>query len=261
MARKITVTAIITLMFVSLSCQEPYTGTSDRLPDRNSGGTVYPGGLISENAGEASIIEMVVKTRMEYKESLEVLRSFYSKSGNDEKYRNASAELDALNKMPQYDYYNLLLLEGYNPSTLIPDADILYESAMLDKKAAEKIPAFPKKNLYRSALSKIKDLLRTYKTSDKIDDAAFAAGEISEKLKDYSKALEYYTATYTWNSETLNPARLKAARILDRYQHNYAEALPLYKKGIEIEGRYNKHYELVKNAKERVAALEKTVEP
>jgi len=79
-------------------------------------------------------------------------------------------------------------------------------------------------------------------------------------LKDYSTAFDYYEKVYTWNSEAPYPARLKAARILDRFMHNYSEALPLYEKGIEIEGRYNKYYELVKNAEERVAVLKKTVD-
>lgn len=263
MAKKISVVTIITLMCVSLGCRS--TGDSTyQLPSRTIG-TYYPGKLISSDAGESDIIEIVVKSRANYKESLEALISFYAKSGNNEKYRNAKKELEALNTMPQYEYFGLRIDDPrYAPTTQIVDADLLYDNAMLDKKNAEKLGTklFADKNLYRSALSKFRDLLRTYQKSDKIDDVAYEAGEISENLKDYTEALNYYKAAYTWNPYAPYPARLKAARVLDRNMHNYAEALPLYKLGLEREAQLeNKYYELFKSAKKRVSELEKTVEP
>ncbi|MBN2590186.1 MAG: hypothetical protein JXA96_10015 [Sedimentisphaerales bacterium] len=263
MARKISIAAIISLMFISLSCQSPNNNSNGALPFRTSNATYYPGMFVSANAGEMDIVDLVEKSRTEYKQYMEALVDFYSKAGNNEKYNNAKAELYALNTMTQYDYFNVLLVEGLEPTTQIVDADLLYDSAMMDKKNAEKYSlAFMDKNLARSALNKFKQLIKTYRKSDKIDDSAYEAGDILEKLGDYSDALDFYKAVFKWNPDNSYPARLKAARILDKYMHNYAEALPLYRQGIEIEGpRSNKFYELVKNAEERVKALEKTVEP
>jgi tetratricopeptide (TPR) repeat protein len=260
MAKKISLSVIITLMFVSLSCNSPNNGSGGALPIRTST-TVYPGTVVNVNAGEMDIVDKVEESRISYKNYLEALVDFYSKSGNDEKYRNASTELKALNTMTQYDYFNVLLGDDFTPSTQIPDADLLYESAVLDKKNAKKYSlALMDKNLARSALNKFKQLIKTYRTSDKIDDAAYEAGDILEILGDYVDALDFYKAVFKWNPENNYPARLKAARILDKYMRNYSEALLLYRQGIEIEGRYNDNFELVKNAKERVAALEKTVQ-
>jgi tetratricopeptide (TPR) repeat protein len=261
MAKKISIAAIITLIFVSFGCQPSYTEGGDVLAPRVSS-TYYPGSFVSADASEIDIIELVEKYRTEYKQSLEALVDYYAKSGNNRKYNNAKNELHALNTMTQYDYFNVLIVQGIEPTTQIPDADLLYESAMLDKKNAEKIPAFPNKNLYRSALGKFKQLIKTYRKSDKVDDTAYEAGEILEALKDYPDALDFYTASYTWDPYTPYPARLRAARILDKYMHNYSEALTLYNQGLEAESKLEaKYYELFKNARERVAALEKTVEP
>ncbi len=261
MAKKISLSVIIALMFVSLSCTSPTVSSGGALPPRSSG-IYYSGSFINANAGEMDIVDKVEESRINYKNYLEALVDFYSKSGNNEKYRNASAELQALNTMTQYDYFNVLIGDDFNPSTQIVDADLLYENAMLDKKNATKYTlAFMDKNLARSALSKFKQLIKTYRTSDKIDDAAYEAGDLLETLGDYADALDFYKAVFKWNPENNYPARLKAARILDKYMRNYSEALTLYRQGIEIEGRYNDNYELVKNAKERVASLEKTVEP
>ena len=262
MAKKISFVAIISIIFVTFGCTSPNTqGSNGALPIRTSG-VYYPGSAISANAGEMDIVVKVETSRTEYKQYLEALVDFYLKSGNNEKYNNAKAELKALNTMTQYDYFNVLLDPGFSPTTQIVDADLLYENAMLDKNNAEKYTkAFLDKNLYRSALNKFKQLLKTYKKSDKIDDAAYEAGEILEALGDYREALDFYKAVYKWNPDTYYPARLKAARILDKYMHNYAEALPLYREGIAIEGqRSNKYFELVKNAEARVSALEKTIE-
>ena len=257
MARKISIAAIITLMCVLMSCQSNYQGASDVLPDRITT-RFYPGEFVSANATETDIIELVEKSRTDYKKSMEALVDYYSRTGNNEKYNNAKDELYALNTMTQYEYLNVLIVDGIEPTTLIPDADLLYESAILDIKKAEKNPIFPNKNLYRSALTKFKQLIKVYRKSDKVDDSAYKAGEISETLKDYTAAYDFYSASFKWDPYTPYPARLKAARILDKYKHNYSEALELYKLGLEREAQLeSKYYEVFKNAKDRVSTLEK----
>ncbi len=260
MAKKISLIIFITLICISLGCQATNPGMGARLPERPKV-TKYVSSPISPDAGEIDIIEKVEKARQEYRLDMEALVSFYNKAGNNEKLKNATAELEALNTMPQFDYINPLdLSDRFNPSTQIMDADLLYEGAMLDKQQAEKYSlAFVDKELYRSALNKFKQLIKTYNNSDKIDDAAYEIGEIDEYFKDYSTALQYYQAAYKWNPEASWPARFRAARILDKYMHNYAEALPIYKEAIIKEGRYDQNREWKRNAEERVAVLEKTM--
>jgi tetratricopeptide (TPR) repeat protein len=261
MAKKISIASMITLMCISLSCQSPNSGNSNLLAMRPMT-TPYTPKPISSDAGEIDIIEKVEAARQEYRLDLESLVEYYTKTGNNEKLNNATTELRALNTMPQYDYVNPLALPAtYAPTTQIMDADLLYQDALLEKQQAEKYGRpFIDKNLYRSALTKFKELIKKYNNSDKIDDAAYYIGEISEYFKDYSIALEYFQAAYKWNPEIQLPARLHAARILDKYMHNYAEALPIYREGIETEGKYGQNRELKRNAEERVAVLEKTVQ-
>jgi tetratricopeptide (TPR) repeat protein len=260
MARKISIAAIITLICISLGCQSIDTGESRRLAVRGAGSPYNPS-PISTGAGEIDVIDKVEKARQDYKLYLEALVSFYDKAGNNEKYNLAKKELYALNTMTQYYYIDPLGLPNtYSPTTQIMDADLLYEDALLDKQQAEKYSrVFVNKDLYRSANTKFREVIKKYNTSDKIDDAAYMIGEISEYFKDYSQALEYYQVAYKWNSETPWPARFHAARILDKYMHNYAEALPLYREAIEKEGRYDKYREWKNNAEERIKVLEKTV--
>ncbi len=258
MAKTISIVAIITLIGIFSGCQTN-TGSGNILATRVTTPN-YGGGPVSANAGEMDIVDTVVKNRVDYQKSLEALVNFYSKTGNNEKLGWATKELDALNKMAQYDYYDIIDLQNRRPTTQILDADLLYNDAMLQKKEAEKfgIP-FADKNLYRSALGKFRQLIINYGTSDKIDDAAYEAGEISENLRDYSKALDYYKAAYKWDPLTRYPARFRAARILDRYMHNYAEALPIYREAVDTEGKYDQNREWKNNAEERIKQLEKTV--
>jgi tetratricopeptide (TPR) repeat protein len=211
-------------------------------------------------AGEIDIVEDVATSRQAYREGLEMLVRYYTKTGNNHKLDWAEKELNALNVMPQYNYIVPVVAPNtYRATTMNPDADLLYEDARLQKEQAEVLgKAIVNKNMYRLALRKFEDVIVRYPTSDKIDDAAYMAGEISEYFRDYSIALDYYQRSYTWDPDTPHPARFKAARILDKYMHRNAEALELYKKAIDTEGRYDKYRELKTAAEERINALEKT---
>lgn len=258
MAKTISITAIIVLISISLGCQ-PNTGSGQILPVRTTVPN-YGNSPVSPEAGEIDIVDSVVKYRIDYQKSLEALVTYYLKTGNNEKQTWASNELKSLNTMVQYDYYDVIDVPGKTPSTQIMDADLLYNDAILEKQQAEKFSiAFADKNLYRSALKKFRQLIINYGTSDKIDDAAYEAGEIEENLRDFSQALIYYKAAFKWNPLSTNPARFRAARILDRQMHNYAEALPLYREAVKTEGIYKENLEWKNTAEERIKELEKTV--
>jgi tetratricopeptide (TPR) repeat protein len=258
MAKTISIAVIIVLISISLGCQSN-TGSGQILPVRTTVPN-YGSGPVSPQAGEIDIVDSVVKYRIDYQKSLEALVAYYSKTGNNEKQTWASNELKSLNTMVQYDYYDIIDIPGHTPSTQIYDADLLYNDAMIEKQQAEKLTqALADKNLYRSALKKFRQLIINYGTSDKIDDAAYEAGEIEENLRDYSQALTYYKASYKWNPLNTYPARFRAARILDRHLQNYAEALPIYREAVETEGKYGANLEWKNTAEERIKELEKTV--
>jgi hypothetical protein len=182
-------------------------------------------------AGEADIIEHMATSRHAYRQYLESLIVYYKKAGDNMKLRWAEDELDRLNKMPQYSYIIEASVAGPNlkAKDSINEANYLYDEAYrLEKAARATWVVFVDENLLRVALDKYNQVIKQYSTSDKIDDAAYRAGGIYEHFKDYTIALLYYQRAYQWDSATTNPARFKAAYILDQYLHRRAEALPLY---------------------------------
>ena len=140
---------------------------------------------------------------------------------------------------PSNQLRNLINAHRANPGAVnsIPEADALYEEALqLEKKEVNlflfSASAINEKRL-RLAFQKYDELIKKYPSSDKIDDAAYKAGEICEDLKDYSRAVFYYKRVIEFEKNTLYPARFKAAYILDKKLYKRSEALMLYKQAIE----------------------------
>jgi len=245
---------------VLVGCQGSNSGDSRRLPPRTRP-SIGTGNTVNlTEAGEIDIVEKIAASRLVYKQGLEMLVRYYTKTGNNHKLDWANKELRALNVMPWYNYIVPVVAPNtYRATTSNPDADLLYEDAMLQKNQAEVVGTLLlDRDVYRMALNKFEDMIRKYPTSDKIDDAAYNAGEISEYFKDYSIALDYYQRAYTWDPDTPHPARFRAARILDQRMHRNAEALELYRQAVEIEGRRGKFREWKDFAEERIRALEKS---
>ncbi len=262
MAKRFCIVIFMVSLLALAGCTQPDSGVSRRLPDRTRPtlGTGSPVKLTE--VSEIDIVEQIAANRQAYRQGLEKLVRYYTKTGNNEKLDWANKELRALNVMPQYDYIvPVVAPKRYRATTSIPDADLIYEDASLQKNQAERLgQLFVNKDLYRMALRKFEDLIKKYPSSDKIDDAAYQAGEISEYFKDYSIALDYYQCAYTWDPDTPHPARFRAAKILDKHMHRNAEALELYKKAIETEGRYGKYLEWKNFAEERIEDLQKSGE-
>jgi tetratricopeptide (TPR) repeat protein len=114
-----------------------------------------------------------------------------------------------------------------------------------------------KKKLQR-ALNKCNELIKEYPTSDKIDDAAYLAGEIHEFFKDYSIAVLYYKRAFQWDSQTPYPARYRAANLLDYQLFERDKALELYRESLQKEKGYL-NSDTVTSIEQRIAEL--TVEP
>ncbi len=226
MAKTILTVLLIVLLNVLVGCYGPDSGRSQFLPTPMKTVSVV-------EASEADIIEHMATSRLAYRQYLESLVAHYKKTGNNMKLGWAEDELKRLNKMPQYSYIIEASVAGPNlkAKDSINAANYLYDEAYRLEKAAKRllVKPFIDENLLRVTLDKYNQLIKQYPTSDKIDEAAYRAGGIYEYFKDYTIALLYYQRAYQWDNSTPNPARYKAAYILDQYLHRRAEALPLYR--------------------------------
>ena len=205
-------------------------------------------------ASEAEIIEQVAINREAYRRGLELLIAHYKEIGNNVQSAWAENELEELNGLPQYNYIIEASVAGpdLRASTSIIEANYIYQDIVrLENKAGRFLVVKNEKQL-RTALSRYNRLIRRYPSSNKIDDAAYRAAGIYEHFKDYAIALLYYRRAFEWDPETTNPARYKAAVLLDRRMSRRAEALELYKQAVEKGGLNNAQSSY---AEERIAVL------
>ncbi len=253
MARIVLSAVIIVLLSVSLGCQQADIGRGRIIPDRGTTATAL------SQEGETDIVEQLSINRRAYQQKLELLIRYYTKTGNNMKLNWAKAELTALDSVPKYKYIieAEILDANLRASTSIPEADDLYRDAMRLEDEAQVLLIGKNDDKLRQALDKYDRLIRSYPTSDKIDDAAFNAGVIYERFQDYSIALLYFQRAYQWDPETPHPARFRSARVLDKRLHRNAEALELYREALNTEGKYGKHRMWIEYAEERIQALYK----
>jgi tetratricopeptide (TPR) repeat protein len=202
-------------------------------------------------------VEQIAVNRQAYRQGLQLLVGYYTRSGNNMKLNWAKEELSALDSIPQYKYIIEAESAGANlrASTSIPEADEIYQDALELHRQAGALLVIKDNDLLRLAADKYDRLIKRFPSSDKIDDAAYKAGEICEYFKDYSIALLYYKRAYQWDPGTIHPARFRAARILDKRLHRYAEALKLYKEAIKTEGAYERYRKWTEFAEQRIIAL------
>ncbi len=203
---------------------------------------------------EITLAEGLAAMRLAYHKQLEKIQSFYEQSGNQMKLEWVQRELKSLNSIPHYQYILQAEVAGdkLQAKDSIPKADVLYKEALdiynhtdlifpipvlvkHEDTAIQHPTIFVSKKKLQRALNKCNDLIRDYPTSDKIDDAAYLAGEIHEYFGDYSIALLYYKRAIQWYPSTSHPARYKAARILDYKLTDRSQAMQLYRESLDKE--------------------------
>ena len=260
MARIVLTAVVIVLLNVLVGCQGVDSGRGQLMPTRTMTSIGSAGVVDIAKAGETDFVEQIAVNRQAYRQGLEVLIKYYTKTGNNMKFKWAKEELAALDSIPQYKYIVEAEVLGPNlrASISIAEADDLYKDALQLEKKANVLFIGKNDDLLRLALDKYDRLIKQYPSSDKIDDAAYEAGEIYEYFQDYSIALLYYKRSYQWDPDTTQPARFRSARILDKRLHRNAEALELYREAINTEGRYGKHRMWTEYAEKRIKALYKT---
>jgi len=259
MARTILTAALIVLVNVLVGCQGVDSGRSQLLPFE-----MKSAAAIKLSVGsETDIVEELVDNRQAYRQCLEALVEYYNKTGNSMKLRWANKELSALATMPQYNYIVEAITAGPNlrASTMIPEAELIYMEAVRLEKQAKGLLIIYDQNLLRLALDKYNQLIRKHPTSDKIDDAAFKAGEIHEYFGDYTIAALYYERVYQWEPDTLYPARFKAAYIWDkRLAIRRADALKNYQETLRRGGLSQKRREFIEERIEELTQSDKSIE-
>jgi tetratricopeptide (TPR) repeat protein len=232
MARYSFTLTVVSVLSLLAGCGPSYEGAGQMAPPNALNPTVAAQVQDTGAATEAELVEQIALSRQNYKQGLEKLVDFYTKNGNNMKLNWANAELDALNKNPQYRFVIQAEAAGADlrAMNLEAGADVLYRDGMAYFNEGKPLVGFPNDGKLRMALERFNQLIAQYPNSDKIDDAAYAAGQIYEYFKDYSIAAMYYTRTFEWDKNTPHPAMFKAAYIYDRHLTNREKALDLYKR-------------------------------
>ena len=194
---------------------------------------------------EVDLVEQTILHRTMYARHLKVLIEYYTEHGHETKANWARNELNDLKRVKPYRY----IMDAETPvaqlapAQSVAEADRLYEEAVaLMKKGGHGVPVFFNQTTMKLALAKFKELVDTYPTSDKIDDAAFMIGEIHKEYfeeKDNTLALEWYQRALDWNPQTEHPVRFQMAVVYDYRMHDRDRALDMYQEVLKHE-QYNR---------------------
>jgi TolA-binding protein len=175
-------------------------------------------------------VERVLAARRDYQVALEQLRMHYIQAGDIERARWAEEELRQFHRMNKQAYRLEL---DVPPPTLqaqqnIPEANELYKRAMGYKGKGWGTDFLDNQ---RRAELLFQQILTNYPQSDKIDDAAYQLGDIYESsaYKQYRRAAQYFERCFQWNVNTQFDARLRAARLYDKYLQERTRAIELYR--------------------------------
>jgi TolA-binding protein len=211
-------------------------------------------GFIIPGAAEIDLVEQMAVHRSAYQAALAKLVDYYTTSGDATKLRWARREMESL---VQYRY--LMPAEAMQAALAatdsIEEADGLFEEAKQLYWEAKKLVVIVDAGKFRMALRGFNKLITNYPTSDKIDDAAYRAGQIYEHFKDYEIAAVYYQRAFQWDQNTPYPARFKAAYVLDKHLHMRKQALTIYRLAIQEEARYEGNTEF---ARQRILEMTKS---
>ncbi len=262
MARILLFVTFVVLVTVQVGCYRPPREETYFVPPLEVSPASAPIKTIVKS-GEIDIVEQLTANRQAYRQALASLVDYYSKAGNHMKLTWAKKEFDGMAAIAQYRYLFEAEIAGpdLRATKSIPDADKLFNEALNSCGKAKELMLFVDEKKLRTALDKFNQLITKYPSSDKIDDAAFRAGEIYEHFKEYSIAAVYYNRAYQWDPETTYPARFKTAYVLDKYLRNRIDALPLYQQAMEIEiNRHPQYKNYVERRIRDLAGLQKQAE-
>jgi len=254
MARIAWITLLITLIGFTVGCRLDTAGS--QLKSTNSTNVYYgsPNPVDTSNLSEADLAEQLAMTRQEYLQAVQLIVDYYARMGDSRNLEMARRELAGVNKVPMYDYLgDVIPGPELRARVVSAEADNLYREAMDIYNKATQLVVWKQKGQLTLAADKLKQVIRNFPSSDKIDDAAFYLGVIYESFKDYQLAFNYYERTFQWDERTPHPARFKAASILDKYLNEKDQALDLYQAALVSEA--TRHLSWKEYAEKRVKEL------
>jgi hypothetical protein len=181
-------------------------------------------------ASDLELVEKLLVVRRDYQKTLEQLRKHYIDVGDQEKAGWAEEELRQYHRINHQSYR--LDIEVPPPtlhaSTNIPEANKLYTRALSFR---EKGWGNDYIDNQRRAELLFQQLLSLYPQSDKIGDTAYQLGDLYEgkAYRQYARAAIYFERCYQWNPTTQLDARLRAARLYDRFLSDRKKAIDIYR--------------------------------
>jgi tetratricopeptide (TPR) repeat protein len=195
-------------------------------------GTGAPGSRPPANPkSDIELVERTLAARRDYQVALEKLRAHYLDTGDLERARWAEEELRQFHRILKQPYRLELdvppptLHAAYN----IPEANDLYRRGMIYKDKGWTGNDYIDNQ--RRAELLFQQLLTSYPQSDKIGDAAYQLGDVYESrgYKQYRRAAQYFERCFQWHPNTQFDARLRAARLYDKYLNERTRAMELYR--------------------------------
>ena len=238
MSRIVSITLVLMSAVLIAGCLPPDAAKDDARFRMDPAETAMAEeGFTIPGAAEVDLVEQMITYRSMYQAALAKLLDYYKTGGHAEKLRWATHETESL---VQYRY--LMPAEAMQTqltaSDSIEEADTLFEEAHRLYWEAKRLVVIADEDKLRRALTGCNKVITDYPTSDKIDDAAYRAGQIYEHFRDYQIAAVYYQRTFQWDDNTPYPARFKAAYVLDKHLHMRKEALAVYRLAVLRESRY-----------------------
>jgi hypothetical protein len=200
---------------------------------------------------DIELVEKLLVARRDYQRTLELLRAHYLNVSDLERAKWAEEELRDYHRI-NHQAFRLDL--DVPPPTLqavnnIPEANKLVTRAKEYKDHGFGMDYID--NQRRSELL-VQQMLTRYPSSDKIGEAAYLLGDLYESraYKQYRRAAMYFERCFQWNPTTQLDARLRAARIYDKYLPERARAIELYQEVINRETDAKRHAEAQKRLKD-----------
>lgn len=190
--------------------------------------------------GEVDLVEDAIGKRQAYHAALLDLQDYYGEHGYSTKQSWAKFELQGVQSVRQFRYLidAEIASDALTPTETIAEADALYKKGtdQMDR-GGHVIPGIYSRRAMLEAADTFRKLIERFPTSDKIDDAAFALGEIhKEYLTDQEVlAVKWYERAWNWDPKTPHPARFQAAAVYDFRLHDRDRALELYQRVLDDE--------------------------
>jgi hypothetical protein len=188
------------------------------------------GGKPPQGVGDIELVEKLLATRRQYRQALEKLRLYYIKFGDVERTRWVEEELKQYHRIAKQAYRLDLDVPAptLQPKENIIDANKIYQRAMEYKDHGWGTDYIDNQRRAELLFQKI---LSQYPQCDKIGDVAYQLGDIyeSKAYKQFRRAALYFERCFQWHPHTHFDARLRAARLYDKYLLDRGKAIELYK--------------------------------